>query len=219
MLTNLVGKMVIGLVACSHVVTAYPGIMRGRTGRIRDAYPVEYERGACDTEQTCCVVGRTPLDIYGVREGLCGEGRLRGLARAVFGLVLLWRGPPERPLCGCRAEGRVQLREGARGCLQAARASRLSQGHGLPSEEGVESRVRLAVRQHLYREGSEVRVGVAIRDVARLYAGGDRIRGPVQALPLCGGRGGGRRRRRRDDFLGEPDWRAGCLLRAPRGAL
>ena len=78
------------------------------------------------------------------------------------------------------------------------------QGHGLPREEGVESRVRLAVRQHVYREGPEVRVGVAVQDVARLHAGGDRLRGPLQALPVCDGRGRGRRRRRCDDLLGEP---------------
>src|SRR5688572_30649231 len=134
-------------------------------------------------------MGCTTFDIYGVREGLCGEGRLRGPARAVFGLLLLWGGPSERPLCGCRAEARVQLREGGRGRLQAERAARLSQGHGLPRKEVVESQVRLAVRQHVYRQGPEVRVGVAVQDVARLYAGGDRLRGSVQAIPLCDGRG------------------------------
>src|ERR671911_905455 len=149
-------------------------------------------------------MGCTPLDIYGVRAGLCREGGFRGTARAVFGLLLLWRGPPERPLFGRRAESRVQLRAGARGCLQATRAARFPQGHGLPRKEGVEPRVRLAVRQYVYREGPEVRIGVAVQDVARLYVGGDWLRGVVQALPSCDGRGGRRCRRRRDDVFGEP---------------
>src|SRR5215212_10827120 len=171
-------------------------------------------REASDTEQTCCVVGCTPLDIYGVREGLCGERGFRCPSRAVFGLLLLWEGASERSLCGCRTQARVQLREGGRRRLQAERAARLPQGHGLPRKAVVEPRVRLAVRQHVYREGPEVRVGFVVQDVARLHAGGDWLRGPLQAVPLCDGR---RRRRcggRRDDLLGESGGRAGRLLRA-----
>ncbi len=79
-------------------------------------------------------------------------------------------------------------------------------------------RVRLAVRQHLHREGPEVRIDVAVQDVAGLHAGGDRLRGSVQAVPVRDGRGGGRGRRRRHDLLGEPCRGARRLLRAPRGA-
>src|SRR5919107_4049928 len=104
MLTNLVGKMVNwlgGMLSCSYGISRYHAWKNWEdSGRL----PCRVrERGACDTEQTCCVVGCTPLDIYGVREGLCGEGRLRGLARTVFGLLLLRGGSSERPLCGCRA--------------------------------------------------------------------------------------------------------------------
>jgi sulfate adenylyltransferase len=51
------------LAVCSHDVTAYPGIMRGRTGRVRDAYPVEYERGAHVTQSKPVALWAVPRSI------------------------------------------------------------------------------------------------------------------------------------------------------------
>ena len=49
--------------ARSHVVTAYPGIMRGRIGRIPDAYPVEYEREAHVTQSKPVALWAVPRSI------------------------------------------------------------------------------------------------------------------------------------------------------------
>src|ERR671912_148997 len=58
--------------ARSHVVTAYPGIMRGRIGRIPDAYPVEYEREAHVTQSKPVALWAVPRSISTALERFFG---------------------------------------------------------------------------------------------------------------------------------------------------
>src|SRR5688500_9364538 len=52
-----------GLAACSRDVVAYPGIMRGRIGRGRDAYPVEDGREAHVTQSKPVALWAVPRSI------------------------------------------------------------------------------------------------------------------------------------------------------------
>src|SRR5215210_9485850 len=82
-----------------------------RGASVRWAGKVQGERRRVDVQQARCPLGGAPVRLDCPRAGIRRARRLQGLSRALFGLLLLFAGAPQRQIRRDRGKGGVRTRD------------------------------------------------------------------------------------------------------------